>query len=167
MLYTSFLTQDWVKPALIYLKFQKIFKKKKRKITKKRKYSNLCQWRSLFRPVLCDGLRKMPPQGGDNTYQHSWMSAFFFLLHNLLFLCCTLMEMSCCVLNLMFILLYCPLPSCKFLLSTPLCLNTLSLTILFCISTLTGCRYACLPSWWRAVAAHSRSPVVPTLTKDF
>lgn len=38
MLYTSFLTQDWVKPALIYLKKEKYKKKKKKNHKKKKKH---------------------------------------------------------------------------------------------------------------------------------
>lgn len=45
--------------------------KKKEKSPKKRKNINLCQWRSRFRPVLREGLCKMPPPGGDNTYRYS------------------------------------------------------------------------------------------------
>lgn len=78
LLYTSFLTQDWVKPALIYLRN----KKKKnilKKITKKRqKYTNLCHWRSPFTPVLSERLWiKATTRGRHNTYQYSWMSACF------------------------------------------------------------------------------------------
>lgn len=63
----------------------------KTKNSKKRwKYTNLCQWRSPFIPVLRERLWKTPPQGGDRIHTSTHECLLFFF-HNLVFLCCTLM----------------------------------------------------------------------------
>lgn len=79
LLYTSFLTQDWVKPALIYLR-NKTFKKK---IKKSWKYTNLCEEKPVHTWALWRVVQKTTTRGRHATHRHWWMSAVFF--HSLVF----------------------------------------------------------------------------------
>lgn len=72
LLYTSFLTQNWVKPALIYLRNKKNILKKSQK---RQKYTNVCRWRSPFIPVPREGFDK-GLRKGETDYVPVLMNVF-------------------------------------------------------------------------------------------